>query len=92
MKGSQIRKIVERRLKQRFSEDMEKRNAVFNYMKKVLDPEHKWRKKRDAAHERPEDYEYYVKKILLKNGGRSIPPKVLQERIKHEVQRTKKNC
>ena len=33
------------------SEDMEKRDAVFNYMKKVLGDEHKWRKKRDAAHE-----------------------------------------
>ena len=44
--------MVDEQLKPRLTEDMEKRNAVFNYMKKVLDPEHKWRKKRDAAHER----------------------------------------
>ena len=30
---------------------MEKRNAVFNYMKKVLDPEHKWGKKRAEAYQ-----------------------------------------
>jgi len=66
MKRSQIRKIVERRLKQRFSEDMEKRNAVFNYMKKVLDPKHKWRKKRDAAHERGDVQTGRIQGRLLK--------------------------
>lgn len=40
---------------------------------------------------RPEDYEYYAKKILLKNGGKPIPPKTLRKRIKHEAQRLKKN-
>ena len=55
MKRDELRKIVETQIKKLYAEsldeDMEKRNAVFNYMKKVLDPEHKWRKKRDDAHE-----------------------------------------
>ena len=56
MKRDELRKIVETQIKKLYAEsldeDMEKRNAVFNYMKKVLHPDHKWRKKRDAAHER----------------------------------------
>ena len=47
MKRTDLKKMVDEQLKPRLTEDMEKRNAVFNYMKKVLDPEHKWRKKRD---------------------------------------------
>jgi len=33
----------------------------------------------------PANYEYYAKKILLRNGGKPIPPKALRERIKHEM-------
>ena len=56
MKHEDLKRIVEAQIKKLYAEsldeDMEKRNAVFNYMKKVLHPDHKWRKKRDAAHER----------------------------------------
>ena len=58
MKHEDLKRIVERQIKKLYAEsllleDMEKRNAVFNYMKKVLDPKHKWRKKRDAARHTP---------------------------------------
>jgi len=54
MKREDLKRIVERQIKKLYAEsllleDMEKRNAVYNYMKKVLDPKHKWGKKRAEA-------------------------------------------
>ena len=56
MKREDLKRIVETQIKNLYAEsllleDMEKRNAVFNYMKKVLDPKHKWGKKRAEAYQ-----------------------------------------
>ena len=53
MKLSELKKIVESEVRKLYAEsideDMEKRNAVYGYMKKVLHPDHEWAKARQDA-------------------------------------------
>ena len=74
MKRTDLKKMVDEQLKPRLTEDMEKRNAVFNYMKKVLDPDHKWEKKRQDAStpQRGRMTARLLKKIFAKLADRSF--------------------
>ena len=79
MKHDDLKRIVEAQIKKLYAEsldeDMEKRNAVFNYMKKVLDPKHKWSKKRDAARSTPRSGRMQgrlLKKIFARLADRSF--------------------